>query len=417
MLGAAALTGAAALVLSACAGSIGGGSGGAGGGEGFEYGASQEEVDAVLEGLEPVTLTFQPGAASAESIMSPAATEIADRIEERSGGMITVDLVWGQAVAGYDTVQDALADGRLDLANTLPGYSPAEFAAFDDLSTTTAMLPSSPFAGEFIAYAVYSDLGWENQEILDSFDAAGLVPLTPFATTAGNYTTCREPLASAADWQGRQVRVGTTAQDTQVSGLGAVPVSMEYTEMFEALERGTVDCNVGPSPATAESGVLEVAPELGFTTTTSFPRTATTVMAGSRFEELPLAYQQIVFDSAGLGGGGFVQSYTDSAAELVRQSKEHGGEVRPLSEDTQSRLRTLSEELTAEAVSGGRLGEDFEERLAERIEAWTAKVEELGLADSGDMADFDEWYGEADYAEFARAVYESGAALEHRPGA
>src|SRR5690606_26152169 len=84
MLGAAALTGTAALVLSACAGSIGGGSGGAGGGEGFEYGASQEEVDAVLEGLEPVTLTFQPGAASAESIMSPAATEIADRIEERS---------------------------------------------------------------------------------------------------------------------------------------------------------------------------------------------------------------------------------------------------------------------------------------------------------------------------------------------
>lgn len=406
-----------ALSLTACAGGVGEAGTGAQQGDGFEYGAPQEEVDALVADLEPVTLRFQPGAASEASIMSPTGTAIKELIEERSDGRITVELVWGQAVAGFDTVHDALADGRLDIANTLPGYSPAEYPAFDDLSTTTALLPSSPFAGSLIAYAVYSDLGWQNPQILEEFEAEGLVPLTPFVPTAENYTICREPLEDTADWQGLQVRIGSAAQSAQVSQLGASPVSMEFTEMFEALERGTVECNLGPGPATAESGVLEVAPHLGFTTATSFPRTGTTMLAGSSFAELPLAYQQIVFDSSALGAAGFVQSYADSAAEVVRQAREFGGSVSPLPEDTQEQMRVIADSLTADAVADGGLDPETVDALTSGIETWTTRLEELGYADAGAPEEFDEWYDpETDFREYARAVYESGAAMEHRPG-
>ena len=81
-----AIAASAALALSGCAGGAGGGSAGSGGGEGFAFGASQEEVDAALADLEPVTLTYQPPAASPESIMAPAATAYQEYIEERSGG-------------------------------------------------------------------------------------------------------------------------------------------------------------------------------------------------------------------------------------------------------------------------------------------------------------------------------------------
>lgn len=94
---------------------------------GFEYGASQEEVNEIVEDLEPLTITFQPSAASQNSVMAPAGTVFKEIVEERSNGKITVDIVWGQAIAGYDEVHDALADGRLDVAYTLPVYQPDEW--------------------------------------------------------------------------------------------------------------------------------------------------------------------------------------------------------------------------------------------------------------------------------------------------
>src|SRR5690606_18583194 len=123
------------LTLSACAGSAGSSGSGSGegeAGEGFAYDAPQEEVDAAIADLDPVTITFQPSAASPDSVMAPAGTVFKEIVEERSGGKITVELVWGQAIASYAEVHDALADGRLDVAYTLPVYDPAQFAAVND---------------------------------------------------------------------------------------------------------------------------------------------------------------------------------------------------------------------------------------------------------------------------------------------
>src|SRR5699024_1311496 len=99
-----ALVSTAALVLSGCAGAAGGAGSDSGGGDGFAHGAAQEEVDAVLADLEPVTLKYQPAASSPNSIMAPATHAYKAYIEERSGGKITLDVIWGQAVAGYDEI-------------------------------------------------------------------------------------------------------------------------------------------------------------------------------------------------------------------------------------------------------------------------------------------------------------------------
>jgi TRAP-type C4-dicarboxylate transport system substrate-binding protein len=352
---ASAVAGAAVLALCACSGSVGAGGGTAdgGAGEGFEYGAPQDEVDAIVEELEPVTLKFQPAATSATSVMAPAGSVLAELIEERSNGKIEVEVVWGQAIAGYDTVHDALADGRLDLAYTLPIYQPTEFPAFNDLATTTALLPSSPFVGELLPYAVYNDLGWRNEEVVAGFEERGLTPLTPFFPTAGYYTACTEPVVTAEDWKGRQTRIGSVAQDTMIREVGGSPVSMEYTETYEALQRGSADCNLGPTAATAEGGLLEVAPHLGYTTDYSFPRAGASFLAGSGFDGLPLAYQQIIFDSNSLAAEGVVRSYTDGAAAMIGEAKAHGGEVSAFDGELQSRMGEISRGLTDEAVAGG----------------------------------------------------------------
>src|SRR5699024_5324827 len=97
-------------LLAGCAGSVGGSGAGseASAGEGFAADASQDEIDEALSDLDPVTLKFQPSAMSEKSILAPNGLVVKKAIEERSGGKITVDVVWGQAIASYDDVDDAL---------------------------------------------------------------------------------------------------------------------------------------------------------------------------------------------------------------------------------------------------------------------------------------------------------------------
>ncbi|MCT1658339.1 hypothetical protein M3A87_13240, partial [Brevibacterium luteolum] len=85
-----AATASAAVMLAGCAGSAGGPStNSAGAGAGFDYGADQADVDAALADLDPVTITYQPTAASEKSVMAPGGTVLAEEIEKRSGGKIS----------------------------------------------------------------------------------------------------------------------------------------------------------------------------------------------------------------------------------------------------------------------------------------------------------------------------------------
>lgn len=406
-----------ALVLAGCGGNAEGEDNGAAAEDtGFEYDAPQEEVNAIVEDLEPVTITFQPSAASQNSVMAPAGTVFKDIVEERSNGKITVDIVWGQAIAGYDEVHDALADGRLDVAYTLPVYQPDEFPALNDIGTAMAGLSSSPFVGELVSNAVGNELGWQNESLLQSYEEQGLVPLTALAASGGYYTVCGAPVEDVDDWNGTQVRIASTAQSAQVSELGATPVSMEYAETFEALQRGTVDCTLGQLVPSAEAGIFEVAPHLGYTTDHSFSRAPGAYLAGSSFQDLPLAYQQIIFDSNRFASAGGMQAVIGGNAAAVAQAKEAGGEITAFSDEVQDQIASYAEELTEEAVQNGHIDEDIASLIADYEEQWTAELEELGYTDDGTTADFDEWYDEdTDYMDYAIATYENSAAMDFRP--
>lgn len=408
------------LVLSSCAGSAGDGTGDGGGegsGEGFAYDASQEEVNALTEDLDPITITFQSPAASPNSVLAPHSTAFKEIVEERSNGKITVDIVWGQAIAGYAEVHDALADGRLDVAHSLPAYQPAEFPAIDSLGTVTAGLSPSPYVGDLVTHAVVNELAWQNENVLSQYEEKGLVPLVPLMPSGGSYSACTNPVVTAKDWDGRQVRVASTAHSEQVQGLGGSPVSLDYTDVFGALQRGIIDCSIAVLSVGVEGGLFEVAPHIGYTTDVSFARTPMAYLAGSSFQSMPSAYQQIIFDSTNLtASSALMKAMLDGSFTAISQAKKAGGGARPFGDDVQQELVAISEELIDEAIGNGHIDEDIISRLSELEQKWNEEVESLGHSDEGTVADFDEWYDEsADYTDYARSVYENSGALNHRP--
>lgn len=412
----------AGLALSACGGGTATGDSAGGEDIGFEYGAPQDEVDAVLEDLEPVTLTYQGGANSADAINATASVNFQEYIEERSGGKITLDMVWGQAIAPYVEVTDALLDGRLDIAYHTPIYFPEEYPAADAYGritqySTSEPLTNAPLTTEAISQAVMSAQGWNNEEHLQTIRDEGLIPLSPTLNAGDYWTACNEAGTGLEDWQGRQLRIGGSLHIPMSESLDASPVSMEYGEVYEALQRGTVDCTYTQPQVAGATGLLEVAPYISHLDDERMTGSATGMfVAGPSFEELPLAYQQIVFDAEVEHLAGNLQTTVDSIYQSVLDVDEAAGEFIPMEADAEDQLVETQEAMVNDLIEQGRLPEDIREQMSAASEKWGQIVDELGYSDDGELANFDEWYepGSVDFRPLAERVFEE-AAEAHRP--
>jgi len=401
--------------LGGCAAGAGSGDSNGQDSSGFEYGASQEEVNEAIADLEPITLTYQPAANSAEAPGNEIAHEFKEKVESRSNGQITVDIVWGHGIASIEETEDALADGRIDVSHAVPIYKPQEFPEIDALSNLLGTVGGSPMEGELIANAVAADLAWGTPDLLQSYEDAGIVPLVP-AYGGGYYTMCTEPGGSADDWDGRQLRIASTAQAEQATAINATPVSLEYPELYEAMQRNVIDCTSLQLNTAAIAGLFEVAPNITYTNEVSFTRALSATLAGANFKDLPLAYQQIIFDNAINEYAVTMHDFFDTGSEGIAQAKDLGGEIEEFDTETVEALKKSNEEIVADISEGGSLGEDVESRLTESIEKWQNEVAELGLEDEGTLANFDEWYDGStdDFRELGRMLFEE-TALNHRP--
>lgn len=412
----------AVIVLSACGDGTATNDNADGEDIGFEYGALQEEVDAVLEDLEPVTLTYQGGANSADAINATASVNFQEYIEERSGGKITLDMVWGQAIAPYVEVTDALVDGRLDIAYHTPIYFPEEYPAADAYGritqySTSEPLTSAPLTTEAVSQAVMSAQGWNNDAHLQAIRDEGLIPLSPTLNAGDYWTACNEAGTGIEDWQGRQLRIGGSLHIPMSESLDASPVSMEYGEVYEALQRGTVDCTYTQPQVAGATGLLEVAPYISHLDDERMTGSATGMfVAGPSFEELPLAYQQIIFDAEVEHLAGNLQTTIDSIHQSVLDVDEAAGEFIPMEADAEAQLIETQESMVDELIQEGRLSEDIREQMATSSEKWGQIVDELGYSDHGELANFDEWYepGSIDFRPLAERVF-TEAAEAHRP--
>lgn len=386
-------------------------------GEGFAYGADQSVVDEAIRDAEPVELTYQPTAGSPESPSAASAFAFADAVEKRSGGKITMDLVWGQGIAPYGEIDDALTDGRLDIAFDVLIYTADQYPTFDAMGTVSQSGSGTSLVTETAVTAMLTEMAWESEGMIEDFERQNLEILAPVITAGQYYISCNEPLETLSDWEGAQVRIGSGRQREVVESVGAAPVSMEYTAAYEALEKGALDCAIAPLTAIGAFGINEVAPYFYYWDEGSPADSGQGAhLAGSRIPELPLAYQQILFDAFAEYFHGQMIGITDSAAASVRHAKEFGGSVQPLPSKVEEKMNQAQRKGFEELVEEGALPQNTLEQAAAKSAKWEQAVKDAGIEDGGDFADFDEWYDpdSLDFRPLGQKLYEE-VMLEKRP--
>lgn len=166
-----------------------------------------------------------------------------ERVTKETNGSLTFKLFPGGTLASGKTTLNAIRNGTVDMGLLADIYTPNE-------------LPVSALVSDLAVYGKDARVmtGAVNQTLLldcppckEDYVEEKVLPIASYALTP-YYLLCGDvKITTAADWQGKKMR-GTGAMGVLAAGMGGTPVNITSAETYEALQRGQVDCVMGPQP-------------------------------------------------------------------------------------------------------------------------------------------------------------------------
>lgn len=157
----------------------------------------------------------------------------AKEVEELTDGGVQVRFHYSQSLVGADESVQATLDGRADLAQVGSLYAASDLAMY-----TVIELPFETKNPEVQMTAI-ERLYDENETYRDDFDRQGVHLLFPLPLGIA-VVGLKEPAAVPDDLAGRSIRSGGLTSQALLA-VGANPVAMTATDVYESMERGVVD--------------------------------------------------------------------------------------------------------------------------------------------------------------------------------
>lgn len=158
------------------------------------------------------------------------------RLREASDGNIVgkIQSQSGLGLKGFEIMR-LVKNGVFDFAFGLPGYVAAENAIFEgaDLSTLTQDIETQ----RKVSDAYSPTLAKSFEEIYN----AKLLMLYPFPSQT---LWCNGEVNGIEDLAGKKIRVYSTTLGDFVEGVGGTSVTVSFSEVIPALEKGVVDCAI-----------------------------------------------------------------------------------------------------------------------------------------------------------------------------
>jgi len=325
------------MLAAGCAGAADGGGSGAdedatAGADGLPPGATKEEYIAAFEDIEPIHLVAQTTGPKGLEVFSGSKDELwIAMIEEWSGGKITFDVSYSYAIAPVTEVDDALIDGRLDVAGFVPSVKPSEYPVYSEfLKAAVLNHDSEPIIGPLHGNAFMMDLGYQIPEVREEIEDHGIQVIFPANVTIPTGLFCTTPKVDLDSMQGAVVATTNGTIASYMTALGGSPTSMPYTEAFEGLQRGAIDCSATAISIAGAVGTAEAAPNASVAGAGSSLGASPGAygMNKKKWDSLPLVAQQLFFDAGIAFFTNWVGGQVDEMARAVVANQEAGGGVR-----------------------------------------------------------------------------------------
>ena len=181
------------------------------------------------------------------------ARRFAELVEERSGGSVTVDVFPNDQLAGGNATKgiEMIAQGSVDLA----AYATCTLAVID------SQLPVATIPWSFDSYT-------EARQVIDStggkyyaerLAAKGITYIGSFHNGFRQLTNSRTAVDDPSDLRNLKIRVpGSEVYMGFFRALGADPTSMSWSEVFTAIQQGTIDGQENGASVTSTAKMDEI---------------------------------------------------------------------------------------------------------------------------------------------------------------
>ena len=186
-------------------------------------------------------------------IDSRVARYFAELVEERSGGNVTVDVFPNDQLAGGNATKgiEMIAMGSVDLA----AYATCTLAVID------SQLPVATIPWSFDSYT-------EARQVIDSTGGAyyaerlaakGITYIASFHNGFRQLTNSKTVVDEPSDLKNLKIRVpGSEVYMGFFRALGADPTSMSWSEVFTAIQQGTIDGQENGASVTSTAKMDEI---------------------------------------------------------------------------------------------------------------------------------------------------------------
>ena len=287
--------------------------------------------------------------------------DFAEKIKERTDGRVEIEITFAGGLGKGPEVATLAGRGAIDMASVAPGYYPEQLLfwkayqipfVFDDPVQAIDVLTRS-----------YQEFPIFEAE-LDRMNVRHL-----FHQPLGSYylTGPSPDCTSVASLEGKKIRSFGADVPKLHNAIGAVPVTVAPTEVYEALQRGTIDysfLNAGniESLRLYEPGKHNCGPIMTIT--------GHLIIIGNRtWAKLPEDIQEIFLDQAKKTQQAYLEWVMEGDQESIAVIKENGGTFHAFPEEEMAKWQDATPDLLqAWAEETGARG--FEAAAKEVAEAW-----------------------------------------------
>ena len=273
-----------------------------------------------------------------------------EMVGKESGGSVTFNHVPGAQLFDNKASITATGEGLADVTNALSAYAPNQLPHFNMLFDMVGFV-ENPLAG---AGAALAPVLLDCPDCRQDFKQHGVTFLASYATSSAGLF-CTKPVNSAEDIKGLKVRV-SGAGGRLATHMGATPVRVAPADLVTSLERGNIDCVLGPLAWISSYNLFETVTSIVAYPFGAFPNAISVAFNSDSWDGLDASQKQAILKGLpSLTADLVIKGYLDGHDASIAKAKAMGIKVVEDGDDFANLLaefRKKDEAAVAETAAG-----------------------------------------------------------------
>lgn len=247
-----------------------------------------------------------------------------DKIEARTNGKVKFEYFYAGSLVPAKDLAKALGSGVYDFGFILGSYEPATYKV-DQWQGQLATPYDSNIVRETVNAAV-AGYQWTSQfEAHDKeMKSTGVFPIISSLTITGPFgILCKQDNSSLQSLTGKRMRVAGETWAKEAQNLGATPVSLPITEVYQAFTTGVIDCWMGATQDAGALGFFDHGKFYNFAGLAAYSQ-ATYGFNMDTWKKLPADVKDIIWDETPGYVTGILQSVLNAQVTTAKATMQQG---------------------------------------------------------------------------------------------